>query len=195
MSASTSALPPRQQRTVDRLLDATQAELHEVGLDALTVRTVAQRAGVSAATAYTYFTSRDHLFAQLFLRHLLGNPVPEATEAEGAGAGGTRDVVRRLTALTRAMATDLAEAPELAAAATRALLGTDPAVQRLRLAIGTEYVRRFRRALGQRADEGLLETLVLTYLGALLQAGMGGATYLQMADQLDRAIAVIMRGH
>lgn len=193
-----AARPPRQRRTVDRLLDATEVELREVGLEALTVRTVAQRAGVSPATAYTYFTSKDHLFAELFLRHLMAHPAPKVSTG-AAGARASRhserdDVAGRLMALTRSMMTDLDAAPVLAAAATRALLGTDPAVEPLRLEVGAEYRQRFRYALGDALDEDLLEAVLLTFLGGLLEAGMGAVTYLQVADQLDRAIAVIVRG-
>jgi AcrR family transcriptional regulator len=180
-------LNPRQLRTVDRLVKAGAAELRAVGVDGLTIRTVAVRAGVSSATAYTYFTSKDHLFAEIYWRHLKVQPA-QVTEP---GA----DVVARLSALTRAMATMPADAPELAAAATRALLGTDPAVERLRLRIGNEYLRRFRAALGPEASPAVLDTLSLTFLGALLQAGMGLFTYAEMADRLDAAVAVIMEGH
>jgi len=184
-SQTATALNSRQQKTVDRLLDAGEAELREAGLDALTVRTVAVRAGVSSATAYTYFASKDHLFALMFLRHLQTHAVPVAS-----GDG----IVARLQSLTRSMAADLANSPALAAAATRALLGTDPAVDRVRRRIGAEYVERFRLALGDKASEGVLDTLLLTFMGALLQAGMGMSTYTQMADQLDRSIELVVGG-
>jgi AcrR family transcriptional regulator len=176
----------RQQQTVERLLEAGATELRAVGVDGLTIRTVALRAGVSSATAYTYFTSKDHLFAELYWRHLRSHPAPASEPYAG--------VVARLSAATRSMATMLADSPEMAAAATRALLGNDPAVERLRLRIGTEYARRFQAALGPDHDPSVLDTLSLTFLGALLHAGMGFFTYTQMADRLDAAIAVIMKG-
>ena len=74
-------LNPRQAETVERLLVAGEAELDEVGPDALTIRTVAQRAGVSPATAYTYLASKHHLFAELFWRRLVTDPGPEPTGA------------------------------------------------------------------------------------------------------------------
>jgi hypothetical protein len=44
-------------------------------------------------------------------------------------------------------------------------------------------------------DAGVLEVLVLTFFGALLQAGMGLKSYDDLADRLESAFAVIMRGH
>jgi AcrR family transcriptional regulator len=171
---------------VDRLLAAGAEELRAVGVDGLTIRTVAVRAGVSSATAYTYFASKNHLFAELFWRRLTAEPF----EPRG------RTVVQRVQSVGHAMADLLEDAPEVAAGARSALLGTDPDVVRLRLRIGTEFVHRFERALGEdRADAALVDALTLAFTGALLQAGMGLTTYAEMRDRLDAAIAVIMRGN
>ena len=177
-------LNARQARTVTSILDAGSAVLRAVGLDALTVRTVALRAGVSPATAYTYFDSKDHLFAEMFWRHLCAHPSP-------ALAGD--DAVARLSELTKGLTSMLADCPEMAAAATRALLGTDPAVERLRVRISGEYRTRFQGALGPTADRNVLNALLLTFSGALLQTGMGLLTQDQLVERLDRAFAVIMR--
>ncbi|NPC96207.1 TetR/AcrR family transcriptional regulator [Nocardioides sp. zg-DK7169] len=183
---------PRQSETVERLLAAGAEELRAVGADALTIRTVAARAGVSPATAYTYLASKHHLFAELFWRYLAEDPVD-------AAVAGEPDVVARLRAVTRRLSERLAAAPELAAAVTPALLGTDTDVDRLRLRIGGELVRRFRAALAPAddvpVDEAVLETLTLSFSGALLQAGMGLMTYAELADRLDAVVAVIMKGH
>ena len=64
-------LNARQTETVGRLLEAAEQELATVGPEGLTIRTVAGRAGVSPATAYTYFCSKNHLFAELFHRKVL----------------------------------------------------------------------------------------------------------------------------
>lgn len=178
-------LNARQAETVERLLVAGDEELRAVGHEALTVRTVAQRAGVSAATAYTYLASKNHLFAELFWRFL--------AEDETAPVGD--EPVERLQSVTRHLALRLAGAPELAAAVTPALLGTDPDVERLRLRIGAEFVGRFRAALGEAADDAVVETVALAFSGALLQAGMGLMTYTEMGERLDAVVAVIMRGN
>ena len=184
---------PRQTETVERLLAAGAEELRAVGAEALTIRTVAARAGVSPATAYTYLGSKNHLFAELFWRYLADDP------GDAAALAAEPDVVARLRAVTRRLAQRLAAAPELAAAVTPALLGTDTDVDRLRLRIGGELVRRFRAALAPEAgapvDDAVLETLTLSFFGALLQAGMGLLTYAELADRLDAVVAVIMKGH
>jgi hypothetical protein len=86
-------------------------------------------------------------------------------------------------------------APELAAAVTPALLGSDPDVERLRLRIGAEIVDRFRVALGDGAAPALVETLALAFTGALLQGGMGLMTYAELGDRLDAVVDVIMKGN
>jgi AcrR family transcriptional regulator len=179
-------LNPRQAETVERLLAAGEAELDEVGPEALTIRTVAQRAGVSPATAYTYLASKHHLFAELFWRRLVTDPGPEPV-----GATATE----RIQAFTRHMAVMLGRSPHLATAANLALLGTDPEVERLRLVIGAEFVRRFRDAIGGPVDPAVLEALTFAFSGALLQAGMGLVTYDQLSKRLDDVVAVIMEGH
>src|SRR5690349_9018426 len=98
-SAPRQQLNERQAATVQRLLDAGLAQLAEVGPEALTVRQVAVRAGVSPATAYTYFSSKNHLLAELFHRAIVEQapPVPEHAS-----------VVERVQAITRALS-DLCE--------------------------------------------------------------------------------------
>lgn len=179
-------LNARQAETVEKLLVAGEAELEQVGPDALTIRTVAHRAGVSPATAYTYLASKHHLFAELFWRRLVTDPGPEP-----AGATATE----RVQVFTRHMAAMLGHSPHLAAAANIALLGTDPEVDRLRLVIGAELVQRFRDAIGAPVHPPLLDALTMAFSGALLQAGMGLVSYDDLSKRLDDVVAVIMEGH
>jgi AcrR family transcriptional regulator len=178
-------LNPRQAETVEKLLRAAEAELEEVGPEALTIRTVAQRAGVSPATAYTYLASKHHLFAELFWRAVTGSP-PDA---------GGDSPVERVRAVTRNYAELLGRSPHLATAANMALLGTDQEVERLRLVIGAEFVNRFRDAIGPAADRRVLDALTFAFSGALLQTGMGLMTYDELSERLDDVVAAIMEGH
>lgn len=63
-------LTQQQAETVDRLTAAAITVLRDKGFADLTVRMVAAEAGVAAATAYTYFSSKSHLVAELFWRRL-----------------------------------------------------------------------------------------------------------------------------
>jgi AcrR family transcriptional regulator len=179
----------RRAETLERLLEAGGEELRAVGHEALTVRTVAARAGVSPATAYTYVASKNHLFAELFWRYL------DAERPEPAGT----DALARLRSTTRSLCERLAAAPELAAAVTPALLSSDPDVERLRLRIGGEFLARFAAAIGDDVPEdrvgAVLEALVMAFSGALLQSGMGLIAYTDLADRLDPVVAAIMEGH
>jgi AcrR family transcriptional regulator len=187
VSASTrQGFNARQAETAEKLLAAGAEELRAVGHEALTIRTVANRAGVSPATAYTYLASKNHLYAELFWRYLT-----EDRDQVPTGESATE----RVQGVTRRLAARLAQSPELAAAVTPALLGTDPDVERLRLRIGAEFVDLFRTALGDGARADVLETLVLAFSGALLQAGMGLMTYTEMGERLDSVVAVIMEGN
>lgn len=185
---SRAGLRSRQAVTLTKLLVAGEEELRAVGHEALTVRTVAARAGVSPATAYTYLASKNHLFAELFLGHLTAD---DAGLADHDGATPTA----RVQALTTRMAARLAAAPELAAAATPALLSSDPDVEQLRVRIGTVFVRLFEGALGDAATPALVDSLVLAFSGALLQAGMGLLTYADLAARLDTVVETILRGN
>ena len=169
---------------MQKLLVAGQEVLEEVGTEDLTIRTVAARAGVSAATAYTYVASKNHLFAELYLRHITAHPVPALTG----------DETQRLQQVTRHFVTTLLSHPHLAAAANIALLSGDVEVERLRLKIGAEFIDRFTVAYAAPIAPDLLDTLLFAFSGALLQAGMGLMDADELAERFDAVIALVVNG-
>ena len=180
----------RQAETVERLLHAGLEELRVVGHEALTIRTVAQRAQLSPATAYTYLASKNHLLAELFARHLATLPPIHCPE---------RSALARVQRATRVLARRMSDEPALTVAVIPALLGSDPDVARLGERIGVELRSRFEVAL---SDGGagpvaadVLEAVVLVFSGALLRAGMGLDGFDELADRLDPILAVVMRGN
>ncbi|MFG1796534.1 TetR/AcrR family transcriptional regulator [Nocardia sp. NPDC049149] len=58
----------RSRERVERILEAAAALLTEGGTAAVTTREVAERAGVSVATLYQFFTNREALLEELALR-------------------------------------------------------------------------------------------------------------------------------
>ena len=137
MSSTSLSVPsrrgPAERRSdrVDALVEATVAELRANGYEGLTVRNAARRAGVGAATAYTYFASKDHLVAEVFWRRL--------QTLERSPVDGRHRARTRVTTALRALALLIADEPELAAASTTAILAADPDVQRLRNRIGAAF--------------------------------------------------------
>jgi TetR/AcrR family tetracycline transcriptional repressor len=67
---------PRPQISEDAVVDAALALLDEGGLDAVTMRAVAQRLGVTAPTVYWHVESKDGLFDRLFDRLCGEVPLP-----------------------------------------------------------------------------------------------------------------------
>jgi AcrR family transcriptional regulator len=169
-------LTDRQADTVQKLVDAVVVEVREQGYDGTTVRGVARRAGVAPATAYTYFASKDHLFAEVWWRRL--RALPQSTDA---------------TATIRDICLLVADEPELSAACTTAMLAGDPDVAHLRLRVGGEIHARLIEALGPKASDTAVHALEFALSGALLQAGMGHLDYADLATELGDVAALVLR--
>jgi AcrR family transcriptional regulator len=181
--ATRRQLNARQAETVERVVAAAQDELRDVSFDGLTVRSVAHRAGVAPATAYTYFSSKNHLVAEIFWRRLNERPRLEETLSSPLG---------RVVGVFDDLADFIAAEPELAAAVTSALLGTEPDVKHLRLMIGNEINRRIKQALGDTASEDALDALTLAWSGAMLQVGMGHAPAELMGERLATVARLVL---
>ncbi|BDX29681.1 TetR family transcriptional regulator [Mycobacterium antarcticum] len=176
-------LTAKQADTVERLGRAAVDILHRDGFAGLTVRRVAAEAGVGAATAYTYFSSKEHLVAEVFWRRLAGAPpVPHESDDR---ATRVIDVLQHISLL-------VADEPEFAGAVTTALLGRDPDVEALRQRIGLDIRARLVAALGPEVDEDVIDSLEMLYSGALVRAGMGYASYEEIVQRLEKSARLIL---
>jgi AcrR family transcriptional regulator len=179
--------PPRnrrQEETFRKVLTAGVEMLRESSYADLTVRAVAARAKVAPATAYTYFSSKNHLIAEVYLD--LIRQVPFFTDVNDSRTTRVQNALR-------AMALTVADEPEVAAACTTALLSSsDPAVRKVRDRIGAEIHRRIRSAVGPDADSRMVSALEMTFFGALVNAGSGAFTYHQIADRLSYVVGLIL---
>ena len=176
-------LTAQQADTVAKLTDAAVVVLRTDGFDGLTVRSVAKLAGVAPATAYTYFSSKSHLVAEVFWRRL----------ADGvAEPDMSLSPTDRVVELLRSIALVVTGDGDIGGAVTVALLGSDPDVEHLRLRIAQEINRRLAEALGPEADPAVVETLELLYAGALVRAGMGYASYQQIAELLEQSTRMLL---
>lgn len=177
----------RQEETFRKVLAAGIETLREKSYADLTVRAVAARAKVAPATAYTYFSSKNHLIAEVYLD--LVRQVPYFTDVN-------EPMTTRVEQVLHHLALVVADEPEVGAACTTALLGggTDPAVGAVRDRIGAEIHRRIATAIGPGADANTVAALEMMFFGALVQAASGQFTYHQIADQLAYVVNLILPG-
>jgi AcrR family transcriptional regulator len=187
LAAADPGEPPRnrrQEETFRKVLTAGMEMLRESSYADLTVRAVAARAKVAPATAYTYFSSKNHLIAEVYL-DLMGQ-VPYFTDVN-------EPMSSRVEQALRSLALVVADEPEVAAACTTALMsGNDPTVRRVRDRIGAEIHRRIRSAAGPECDPRVVSALEMTFFGALVNAGSGAFTYHQIADRLSYVVDLIL---
>lgn len=89
-----AALTPRAEQTRAAITEAALALFRERGYEAATMRAIAQRAGVSVGNAYYYFSSKEELIQEFYLRnhaeHLAACRGVLATQTDlAARLGGT----------------------------------------------------------------------------------------------------------
>src|SRR6185437_5534831 len=135
-------LSERQAEVMERLLAAAAAEAEERPYGDISVRTIAKRAGVAPATAYTYFSGKDHLLAEVLWRCVQASP--PLVDLTVALPERVADTVRTMGFQSMG--------PAAVAACTTALLGDGPDVKRVRARIGAEIGRRLAAALGDGTD-------------------------------------------
>src|SRR3984957_17189786 len=174
-------LSERQAEVMERLIAAAAEEAEERPYAEISVRTIAKRAGVAPATAYTYFSGKDHLLAEVLLQRAQGSPslvdltltlpdrVADTARTMGFGTMGSAAV----------------------AVCTTALLGDGPDVKRVRSRLGAEITRRLAAALRGGVDPAVLNVLQVTYTGALLSAGMGHLAFDAVPPLMGEASALM----
>jgi AcrR family transcriptional regulator len=177
-------LTSRQAEAVDRLVEAAVEEAREGGYESATVRGAARRAGVSPATAYTFFASKDHLLAEVLWRRMRGLPAPAYDP--------TADDLERVSSELRVLALFVADDESLARACTTAILGSGPEVRAVRVRFGNEVHRRLAAALGRAATPAVLQGLDLAYSGAMLWAGMGHMPFTAIPEVLGEVARMLI---
>ncbi len=177
------SLTERQTTLVQGLVDAAAVEVEEAGYDEITVRSIARRAGVAPATAYTYFSSKDHLLAEVLWQRATAEDVPDPDM--------TRPASVRVAQVVRDMGFGTGS-PALVAACTTALLNNGPDVKAVRDKMGAEIARRLVTALGPATDPTVLRVLVITYTGAMLAAGLGHLTFEELPERVAEAARLLL---
>jgi AcrR family transcriptional regulator len=174
-------LSERQAEVMERLIAAAAEEAEERPYGDMSVRTIAKRAGVAPATAYTYFSGKDHLLAEVLWRRMQASP---------SLVDLTLPLPDRVADTVRTMGFGAMGSPAVAVCTT-ALLGDGPDVKRVRSRLGAEIGRRLQAALGTATDQAVLNVLQVTYTGALLSAGMGHLAFDAVPSLMAEATALM----
>jgi len=181
-------LSPTQAATRRRLLDAARELAATEGYEGVTVRTVAKRAGVSAPTAYQYFTSKDHLLVDVLVE-LVGDTTGSLAQRPVEGA----TPADRAAATLRRAVSQVASAPDLYVALTRAYLTGGRDVAHARDAMTGSTRRWVELALDDADDPDLhavLESLLFAHMVGLVTGHRVPDT---LADDLERAVRRVVR--
>ncbi len=179
-------LSARQAELVVTLVRAAEEETEAVGYDGLTVRGVARRAGMAPATAYTYFSSKDHLLAEVLWRRMEALSPVSTDESV--------PMTQRVEQTVRDMIPFAAGSPALIDACTVALISSNPDVSHLRDRIGALTHRRLTAALGPDVDSRVVRVLEASYSGALLTAGTGHRSFFDIPAFVADAAAMLTAG-
>jgi TetR/AcrR family transcriptional regulator, cholesterol catabolism regulator len=184
-------LSPAQAETRRRLIEAARELASEGGYDAVGIRSVAKRAGLSAPTAYQYFASKDHLLVDSMVG-LVGDTT-SAIEARPSRAGSA---LERTVATLRRVMRRVEKEPNLYVAMMRAYISGTPEVVHARAAMETSMRSWIAAALGSTEVEDRED--VIAILESVLFAGMVGLVTgtrapADIANQLERAVRVLWK--
>jgi len=91
-------LTPRAEQTRAAIVEAALRLFRETGYDATTMRAIAREAGVSTGNAYYYFSSKEELIQEFYLRNHLEHAAAcrRVLDAEREFAGRLRGTLRAL---------------------------------------------------------------------------------------------------
>ncbi len=183
-------LSATQAATRRRLLDAARELASGGGYEAVTMRAVAERAGVSPPTAYQYFASRDHVLVGV-LSDLAAGTTALVTERPSR----RRDPVERTVATLRRVVQRMEDEPTLFVALLRAYLSGAPEVRASREGMQSSMREWVDSALGQTEvpdREGVVSILEAVLLAGLVSLVMGANSPADIGDDLERAARLLL---
>jgi TetR/AcrR family transcriptional regulator, cholesterol catabolism regulator len=153
------------------------------GLEALQIRDVVARTGVSSATIYRYFASKEHLLVAALaeqrsaMRQLLREARPEGTTAAD-----------RVISLLRAPTDALTSSPQLTAAMLQAITsgeaGVAPLLSAISEALATETAHAIRPTNPTPGDHELARTIQRVWFAAVV----GWVTGAETASSISHAV-------
>ena len=184
-------LSPTQAATRRRLLDAARELATTGGYDAVGMRQVAAHAGVSAPTAYLYFSSKDHLLVDVLV-----DLVGQTTAALSSRPRRGRSTIDRAVATLRRAVQNIEQAPNLYVAMTRAYISGSPEVAHARVAMESSTRRWVDLALGEIVvgdRDAIVRVLESVLFANMVGLVTGGRAPENIADEIELAARTVLR--
>ncbi|HEX6311790.1 MAG TPA: TetR/AcrR family transcriptional regulator [Acidimicrobiia bacterium] len=184
-------LSPTQATTRRKLIDAAVALATEGGYEAVGMRQVAAHAGVSAPTAYQYFSSKDHVLVDALV-DLVGQTTADV-EAKPPGRG--RSAADRVAAALRRAVQRVERSPGLYVAVTRAFISGTPEVAHVRGTLEASMRRWIELALeGSEIENeaGVTEVLEAVLFANMVGLVTGATAPADVGDALERAVRTLL---
>jgi AcrR family transcriptional regulator len=186
--------PPGRSRPGARrklALAAARAIAAEGGYDAVTMREVALRSGVARATLYRYFSSKDHLLAEVILEINA-----EMREELRINPPVGPDLVERVTDAFARLLAGAAREPKLLAATLRAFFSHDPAARAAEPEIRRMSHAYLEAGLGDAKvpdREAMGRVLSPLCFAMLLSLSGGRRTYDEAVDDIRCAVRLMLK--
>jgi AcrR family transcriptional regulator len=187
----TRPISAAQAATRHRLLDAARELATEGGYEAVGMRNVAARAGVSAPTAYQYFSSKDHLLVDLLVE-LVGQTTATLSARPRRGLSP----VERAVATLRRAVQNVEQAPNLYVALTRAFISGSFDVAHARNAMESSARNWIELAVGESAvgdRDAIVQILEDVLFANMVGLVTGGRTPAEIGDHLELAARTVLR--
>jgi AcrR family transcriptional regulator len=176
--------------TRQRIIDAGVDLARRGSIDGMTMRDIARAADVSTATAYTYFASKEHVFAEAYLDGL-----HELTDRLRTRPPRGATAADRVASVFRRALQGAAESGGVVQAMALALASSDPAVAPLR-PVATELFEEWMEiAIGDAriADrERAVKVLQLTMFATFVAVAHGQISVEESGPLLDLAVRRII---
>ncbi|WP_206184780.1 TetR/AcrR family transcriptional regulator [Thermoactinospora rubra] len=187
VKSSPEPLTARGRRTRAALVQAGREAFEEHGFDGVRIDDVCARAGVSHGTFYTYFDSKEALFA-----HVVSAAVGEMFAASVVGRSAPEDPLARIEAANRLYLRAWAANSRLVRMLEQAAVGDDR-FRTLLLEVREVFVRRGAEGLRRLQEQGLADPALDPRLTAVMLGGMVehfAHVWLDLGEEADEQTAV-----
>jgi TetR/AcrR family transcriptional regulator, cholesterol catabolism regulator len=190
VAAPVGRLERSQEARRRRLMIAATALVAEGGYDAVQMRDVAARADVALGTIYRYYSSKDHLLAEINLRWMRDLAAEVATRAWGDATP-----LERLVEVVRMSTEPVERDSRMGEVFIRTATSGDAAAAACHRELGALQLQMLEQALADvdpETRDGVIRVLRLVWYAALVGKVSGWANVDGVREELERTARLLL---